>query len=331
LLVLGIETSCDETSVAVVEDGRRILSNVVSSQIDIHKRFGGVVPEIASRSHLRVINHILGEALNLAKVTLNDIEAVAVTRGPGLVGSLRVGLCLAKTISYTHTIPLIGVNHLEGHIYASFLEHQDLTPPFLALIVSGGHSELVLVHDHTRLEVIGRTRDDAAGEAFDKVAKLLNLGYPGGPIIDELSKSGDKEAVVFPIAKMKGVRSFDFSFSGLKTAVLNYLKQTQDPICISDLVASFQRAVCSALINKTIEAAQVYKIETIVLGGGVAANSVLREGLKEETRRLEIELYYPSPKLCTDNGAMIAAVGYFRYKSGKRDSLDLDARADLVI
>lgn len=331
MLILGLETSCDETAAAILEDGTRIISNVVSSQVDIHKKFRGVVPELAARSHLRLINAVLQEATNLAGVSLNELDAVAVTYGPGLVGSLLIGLSFAKALSFTLRIPLIGVNHLEGHIYASFLEYPELTPPLLALIASGGHSELILMQDHGKFKVIGRTRDDAAGEAFDKVAKLLELGYPGGPIIDALARKGDREAVKFPIARMKDSGAFDFSFSGLKTAVINYLRETPAPVSTPDLAASFQQAVCCALISKTIEAARENRIETVVLGGGVAANTALREGLREKAQREGMKVHYPSPEFCTDNAAMIATAGYFNYKLGKRSSLTLDAVADLTV
>lgn len=329
MFILGIETSCDDTGVAVVEDGRRILSNLVLSQEALHKAFSGVVPELAGRRHIQVIDWITHEAITKAGIGLEEIGAVAVTYGPGLIGSLVVGLSFAKAISYVRSIPLIGVNHLEGHIYASFLSYPDLKPPVLVLIVSGGHSELVLMHDHGVYEVLGRTRDDAAGEAFDKVAKLLGLGYPGGPIIDHLSKKGNKDAVKFPVARFKK-GEYDFSFSGIKTAVLNYLKR-KSRVEIQDLVASFQAAVVEALVEKTIKAARSSGMMDLIIGGGVASNTYLRMEMKRRAGDLGLRVYFPPIDLCTDNGAMIACAGYYLYRIGRRSPLSLDAISNLSL
>lgn len=327
MLILGIETSCDDTGVAIVEDGKRVLSNLLSSQEEIHRPYSGVVPELASRRHIQVIDQIVQEALTRAGVRFDDLGGVAVTYGPGLIGSLVIGLSFAKAISYANSIPLIGINHLEGHIYASFLCYPRLSPPLLALIVSGGHSELVLMQDHGRYTILGRTRDDAAGEAFDKVAKLLGLGYPGGPLIDQLSKRGNKEAVRFPVARFKK-GEYDFSFSGIKTAVLNYLKEKEE-VNVEDLAAGFQASVVEALIEKTIKAARAFKIADIILGGGVASNTHLRTELTNRARGLGLRVHFPPAHLCTDNGAMIACAGYFLYKRGRESSLSLDAVANL--
>jgi N6-L-threonylcarbamoyladenine synthase len=385
LLILGIETSCDETAAAVVEDGKKILSNVVASQVDIHRKFWGVVPEIASRKHLELINPVISEALTEAGIGFSDLDGIAVTYGPGLVGALLVGLSTAKAIAYSNNLPFVGINHLEGHIYANYLEHSSLKFPFLSLIISGGHSDLVYVKDHGVYEVMGRTRDDAPGEAFDKIAKFLKLGYPGGPIIDKMAKKGNPEAISFPRSCFKTKETFDFSFSGIKTAVVNYVtkykvksqkpeknnqdtrynNQTitkhqdtitkQDPpkglstiacpvgpdvasgsfggyqLSTADLVASFQEAVVDMLIKNTLRAAKIKGVERIVLAGGVASNSHLRERLREECQKRRIELYYPREELCTDNAAMIACCGYYKIKEAIRSDLSLNAIANLSL
>jgi N6-L-threonylcarbamoyladenine synthase len=324
MLVLGIESSCDETAAAVVNDGR-IYSNIIASQIEIHSPFGGVVPEIASRKHLEVINPVIKQALNDANVTLKEIEGIAVTCGPGLIGSLLIGLSVAKAIAYASNIPFVGVNHLEGHIAAAFLSEKIPQTPFIALVVSGGHTSIYLVKNHYDFRVIGQTRDDAAGEAFDKAAKLLQLGYPGGVIIDKIAKRGNPEAVFFPRA-MKD--SLDFSFSGLKTSLLTMLKKRGCDFNseeIPDIAASYQEAIVDALIEKTIRAAQKNRVDRIVVCGGVAANSRLREKFTLETSAKKIELFIPPVILCTDNAAMIAARGEIMLKSGLRDGYDLNA------
>ena len=331
MLVLGIETSCDETAAAVVEDGKRMLSNIVASQIDIHSRFGGVVPELASRKHIQNIVPVILQALEDASVTLDEMDGIAVTQGPGLVGSLLVGISVAKALAYTKELPIVGVNHLEAHIYPNFLEHKDLKPPFISLIVSGGHTELVYVGTGKRqYEKLGQTMDDASGEAFDKVAKLLGLGYPGGPIIDKLSKEGDAESIPFPRPVLRD-HSLDFSFSGLKTAVLNYVsheKEREHAINAADVSASFQAAVVDVLTEKTLRAAEMKKAKVIALAGGVAANSALRRQLTQRCRELGYRLYYPTEAiLCTDNAAMIATVGYHLLFQGEDYGLSLNADA----
>lgn len=319
ILILGIETSCDETSAAVVANGRAVLSNIVSSQVDWHKKFGGVVPEIASRKHLEFINLVVDEALSQAGAALSDLTAIAVTEGPGLVGALLIGMSEAKALSYVTGLPLIGVNHLEGHIYANFLEHPELKPPFVSLVVSGGHTILVYVENWGKYEVLGETLDDAAGEAFDKIAKFLNLGYPGGPVIDKLAKEGNPNAIPFPRAMMKP-DDYDFSLSGLKTAVLNYVSRAQKEekeVNLADLVASFQAALVDVQVYKTIRATENKKVKKVVLAGGVAANTSLREKMQKEAEGRGFKLFYPSLKLCTDNAAMIAALGYQYYLKRK--------------
>lgn len=309
--ILAIESSCDETAAAVVENGRKVLSNVISTQIDIHTLYGGVVPEIASRKHLERINQVIKEALKQANVTLEDIDAVAVTYGPGLVGTLLVGTAEAKAIAYAAGKPLIGVHHIEGHIAANYIENPDLEPPFMCLIVSGGHTHLVVVKDYDTFEIIGRTRDDAAGEAFDKVARSIGLGYPGGPKIDKAAKLGNPNAITFPKAKMAD-NPYDFSFSGLKSAVLNYLnhaKMTGEEINANDLAASFQNAVVQVLVEHAVRGTKEHGFHKLALAGGVASNSALRAGLKEACEKNGIKLYYPSPIFCTDNAAMIGAAG----------------------
>ena len=312
ILTLGIETSCDETAAAVLSGGREILSNVISTQIPIHQKFGGVVPEIASRRHIVNIMPVIDEAISKAGVELHEINQIAVTYGPGLVGALLVGVSAAKTLAFALKIPLIAVNHLEGHIFANFLSAPNLEPPFLALVVSGGHSSLIKMTNYNEFELIGQTRDDAAGEAFDKIARVMNLPYPGGPQIDKLAKEGNSTAIDFPRAK---VSDFDFSFSGLKSAVLNYLNTAQmkgEVINKADVAASFQKAVIDSLVDKTIYAAEKFQLNKIVLAGGVAANSSLEGNLRGLCESHGLEFFYPSKILCTDNAAMIACRGYYQ-------------------
>ncbi len=314
LISLAIETSCDETSVAIIKNKREVISNIIYSQIDIHKKFGGVVPEVASRNHVEKISQIVDEALNDAKMTFDDIDYISVTNGPGLVGALLVGLSYAKALSFALDIPLVPVNHIEGHIYANFIEHKDLEPPFVALVVSGGHTHLIEVKDYGDFNVIGRTRDDAAGESFDKVARRLGLGYPGGPIIDILAKEGNPKAINFPRSNLN---NYDFSFSGLKTSVLNYInmkQQRNEEIVNEDVAASFQAAVVEVLITNTRKVCRSINMNKVVLAGGVAANSGLREALDKMGIEEDISIYYPSKILCTDNAAMIGCAGAYRYE-----------------
>ncbi len=331
--ILGIETSCDETAAAVVRNGREVLSNIISSQIDIHKLYGGVVPEIASRKHTEIINQVITKALSEAGVGLNDLSGVAVTYGPGLVGALLVGVAEAKAICWARNIPLVGVHHISGHISANYIEHPDLEPPFMCLVVSGGHSHIVRVADYGKYEILARTRDDAAGEAFDKVARVIDLGYPGGPKIDSLAKEGNPDAVTFPKAKVNGA-DLDFSFSGVKTAVLNFVNGCQmknEPYNKADIAASFQKAVVSVLTEHTMEAAGKYGISKIALAGGVASNSALRASFEKACEEKGYKLYRPSPILCTDNGAMIACAGYYEYMAGVRHGWDLNANPGLKL
>lgn len=330
---LAIETSCDETSIAVIEDGRKILSNIISTQIETHKKFGGVVPEIASRMHVEVISQILKNALEDANIGLNDIDFISVTEGPGLVGALLVGMSFAKALSYSLDIPLIGVNHIKGHICANYISHENLEPPFIALVISGGHTYLVDVTGYDEYKVIGRTRDDAVGEAFDKVARALGLPYPGGPMIDKLSKVGNPEAINFPRVYLEG-NSYDFSFSGLKTAVLNYLnqmKQKNETITIEDVAASFQMAVIDVLSEKTFRLLNEIKRNKLAIAGGVAANSGIRDIFTKKALEKGIELFIPDMNLCTDNAAMIGSAGYYSYISGKRSTLGLKVDANLSL
>ncbi len=332
-IILAVETSCDETSAAVILNGTNILSNIISSQIPVHQKFGGVVPEIASRKHLEIINEVIREALTQAGVTFAQLNAIAVTYGPGLVGALLVGVTAAKALAYTLNIPLIGVNHIEGHIYANFLAKPDLQFPLVCLVVSGGHTELVYIPEHGTYETIGRTRDDAAGEAFDKVARALGLGYPGGPQIDKLSRQGNHAAVEFPRAYLDD-GSLDFSFSGLKSSVLNYLNRARmagTEINQADLAASFQRAVTDVLIDKTVDAATDKEVSTVILAGGVAANRQLREGLAERLAAADINLYLPAIELCTDNAAMIGCAGYFKLLRQKLAPMTLNAVPSLIL
>ncbi|MEW6376616.1 MAG: tRNA (adenosine(37)-N6)-threonylcarbamoyltransferase complex transferase subunit TsaD [Thermodesulfobacteriota bacterium] len=334
--VLAIETSCDDTGAAVVLDGRKVLSNVISSQTSIHQKYGGVVPELASRKHIESIVPIVTEALERGKVRLKDMEGIAVTHGPGLVGSLLVGLSFAKSLSFATGIPLVGVNHIEAHLSAIFLEERSPNFPFIGLVVSGGHTSLFRVDGFGKYKRMGQTRDDAAGEAFDKVAKLLGLGYPGGPMIDELSKTGNPKAIRFPRVSL-GKSSFDFSFSGLKTAVVNYVKSHPEPPggypedLVKDIVSSFQEAVVEVLVRKTVQAAQHQKLKRIVLSGGVAANHRLRQRIKEESLEQKLKVYLPSPSFCTDNAAMVGVVGYEYLKRGIRSPLSLNAFSNLPL
>lgn len=333
IFVLGIESSCDETAASVVKNGRQVLSNVISSQIDIHTLYGGVVPEIASRKHMERINQVIEEALSKAGVSLDDIDVVSVTYGPGLVGALLVGVGEAKAIAYAARKPLVGVHHIEGHIAANYIEHPDLEPPFLCLVVSGGHTHLVQVRDYNTFDVIGCTHDDAAGEAFDKVARAIGLGYPGGPKIDKVARMGNPDAIEFPRAKIAGAE-YDFSFSGVKSAVLNYLNQCEmkgQEIVQADVAASFQKAVVDVLAERALAAAQKLGENRIAVAGGVAANSSLRKRMQEECKKAGITLYYPSPVFCTDNAAMIAVQGYYGYMAGERSGWDLNAVPNLKI
>lgn len=325
--ILGIESSCDETAAAVIKNGREVCSNIISSQIDLHTLYGGVVPEIASRKHMEKINQVIEEALKAANVTLDQMDAVAVTYGPGLVGSLLVGVSAAKAIAYAKKLPLVGVHHIEGHVAANFIEHPDLEPPFICLIVSGGHTHLVVVKDYGEFEILGRTRDDAAGEAFDKVARSIGLGYPGGPKIDKKAKEGNPNAIRFPKAKVDGA-PFDFSFSGIKSAVLNYLnhaKMRGEEVNAADLAASFQKAVVDVLVEHAILAAKEYGFDKMAIAGGVASNSALRAAMTEACIKEKIQLYYPSPIYCTDNAAMIGVAGYYEFIKGTRHGWDLNA------
>jgi len=336
MLVLAIETSCDDTGAAVVQDGRRILSNIVLSQIPIHKKYGGVVPELASRKHIESIVPMVTEALNQARVKLREIDGIAVTNGPGLVGSLLVGISFAKSLSLATGIPLIGINHIEGHLSAIFLEKAPPRFPFIGLVVSGGHTSLYRMDGFGKLKRLGQTRDDAAGEAFDKVAKLLGLGYPGGPVIDELSRKGDARAIRFPRPSLSK-NSFDFSFSGLKTAVVNYVKANPEPPVgypedrLRDLVSSFQEAVVDVLVKKTIQLARHEELKKVVLCGGVAANHRLRERMMEEASQDKIKVFIPHPLFCTDNAAMVGVLGYEYLKRGIQSPLSLNAFSSLPL
>ena len=331
--ILAIESSCDETAAAVVQDGRKVLSNIISSQIEIHKLYGGVVPEIASRKHIEKVIQIVDEALKEASLTMDEIDAVAVTYGPGLVGALLVGVSAAKSIAFAHNKPLIGVHHIEGHISANYIENEELEPPFLCLVVSGGHTNLVIVKDYGEYEVLGKTRDDAAGEAFDKVARAIGLGYPGGPKIQKISEEGNKDAIAFPRAKVAD-NPFDFSFSGLKSSVLNYINSCEmkgEEINKADIAASFQKAVVDVLVSHTIEGAKQLGFKKIAMAGGVASNAVLREEMKEACERRGFKFYHPSPILCTDNAAMIGAAAYYDYKKGLISDLTLNAVPNLKL
>ena len=331
--ILAIESSCDETAAAVVEDGRCVKSNIISSQIELHKLYGGVVPEIASRKHVEKVNFVVREALKEAGETLDSIDAIAVTYGPGLVGALLVGVAEAKALAFAKKKPLVGVHHIEGHICANYIEHPDLEPPFLCLVVSGGHTHLVDVKDYGKYEIIGCTRDDAAGEAFDKVARAIGLGYPGGPKIDKLAKEGNPDAIEFPRAHVDDA-PYDFSFSGIKSAVLNYINSANmqgKEINRADVAASFQKAVVDALVSRAVRLAKECGMDKLAIAGGVASNSALRAAIQEECTKNNIRFYSPSPILCTDNAAMIGAAAYYEYIKGVRHGYDLNAIPNLKL
>lgn len=332
-LILAIESSCDETAASVVKNGRCVLSNIISSQIAIHTLYGGVVPEIASRKHIEKINQVVEAALKEADVTLDDIDAIGVTYGPGLVGALLVGVAEAKAIAYAKKKPLVGVHHIEGHVSANYIEHPDLEPPFLCEIISGGHTHLVIVKDYGSFEILGRTRDDAAGEAFDKVARAIGLGYPGGPKIDKLAKEGNPHAIDFPRAHMEDA-PYDFSFSGVKSAVLNHLnkcRMTGETIVEADIAASFQQAVVDVLVDNAIRAAKDYHMDRLAIAGGVASNGALRAAMEAACEKESIRFYRPSPIFCTDNAAMIGVAAYYEYQKGTRHGWDLNAVPNLKL
>ena len=333
VLILAIESSCDETAAAVVKNGREVLSNVINTQIAIHTEYGGVVPEIASRKHIENINPVIRKALEDAGVTLDDIDAIGVTYGPGLVGALLVGVAEAKAIAFAKNKPLVGVHHIEGHISANYVENKELEPPFVALVVSGGHTHLVKVNDYGEYEIVGRTRDDAAGEAFDKVARAIGLGYPGGPKIDKLAKEGNPDAIEFPRAHVDDA-PYDFSFSGIKSAVLNYINSANMQgieINRADVAASFQKAVVDALVSRAVRLAKECGMDKLAIAGGVASNSALRAAVQEECTKNNIRFYSPSPILCTDNAAMIGAAAYYEYIKGVRHGYDLNAIPNLKL
>lgn len=333
VLILAVESSCDETAAAVVKNGREVLSNIISSQIALHTLYGGVVPEIASRKHIEKINQVIEAALSEAEVSLEDIDAIGVTYGPGLVGALLVGVAEAKAIAYAAKKPLVGVHHIEGHIAANFIEHPDLRPPFFSLVVSGGHTHLVRVKDYGKFDIIGRTRDDAAGEAFDKVARAIGLGYPGGPKIDKVSKEGDPEAIFFPRAHIEDA-PYDFSFSGVKSAVLNYINGCQmkgETYSQADVAASFQKAVVDVLVGNSMRAVEEFGADQFAMAGGVASNSALREAMRSACGERGVRLCYPSPVYCTDNAAMIGAAAYYEYIAGTRHGWDLNAVPNLKL
>jgi N6-L-threonylcarbamoyladenine synthase len=333
VLILAIESSCDETAASIVENGRNVLSNIISTQIEIHKQFGGVVPEVASRKHIENINDVVMEALEKANVTHDDIDGVAVTYGPGLVGALLVGINFAKGLSYAWQKPLIGVNHIEGHICANYIENKELDPPFICLVASGGHTHLVYVKDYGEYEIMGKTRDDAAGEAYDKIARAIGLGYPGGPLIDKVAKEGNKKAIKFPRVIIDE-DTLDFSFSGLKSAVLNYIhnsEQKNEKIIVEDVAASFQEAVVEVLVSKTMKAAQVKNCNIIALAGGVASNSRLREVMQEECLKHNYKFTKPSPIFCTDNAAMIGSAAYYKYLKNQFSNSSLNAMPNLEL
>jgi N6-L-threonylcarbamoyladenine synthase len=331
--ILAIESSCDETAAAVIEDGHVVRSNVIFSQIELHKLYGGVVPEIASRKHMEKINQVISEALSQADTTLDELDAVGVTYGPGLVGPLLVGVAEAKAIAYAKKLPLVGVHHIEGHISANYIEHPDLKPPFMCLVVSGGHTHLVYVKDYQTYEIVGCTRDDAVGEAYDKVARAIGLGYPGGPKIDRIAKTGNPDAIAFPKATIEGA-PYDFSFSGVKSAVLNYLNSCEmkgETYCVEDVAASFQKAVVEVLVEKSVKAIKELGITQFALAGGVASNQCLREKMQAACGEVGAVCYYPSPIYCTDNAAMIGVAAYHEYQNGTRNGLDLNAVPNLKL
>ena len=332
VMILAIESSCDETAASVVKNGREVLSNVISSQIELHKLYGGVVPEIASRKHIEKINQVIEEALSEAKVTLDDIDAIGVTYGPGLVGALLVGVAEAKAIAYAKNLPLVGGHHIEGHISANYIENPDLEPPFLCLVVSGGHTHLVCVKEYGKYEILGRTRDDAAGEAYDKVARAIGLGYPGGPKIDRIAKEGNPDAIQFPKAHMDS--EYDFSFSGLKSSVLNYIngcKMKGESYNPADIAASFQKAVVEVLVENSMHAVEKYGMNKFAIAGGVASKSALRQAMQEACEKRGVKFYHPSPIFCTDNAAMIGVAAYYEYLAGTRHGLDLNAVPNLKL
>lgn len=333
IYILGIESSCDETAASVVKNGREVLSNVISSQIALHTLYGGVVPEIASRKHIEKINQVIEQALADAHVTLEDITAIAVTYGPGLVGALLVGVSEAKAISFATGIPLVGVHHIEGHISANFIENKELEPPFICLVASGGHSHLVVVKDYGEYEIIGRTRDDAAGEAFDKVARAIGLGYPGGPKIEKLAKEGNPDAIAFPRAHIADSQ-YDFSFSGVKSAVLNYIngcEMRKEEYNCADIAASFQKAVTDVLTENAMRAGEEFGMDKFAIAGGVASNGTLRNAMKEACENKGVKFYHPSPIYCTDNAAMIGVAAYYEYMKGTRHGWDLNAVPNLKL
>ena len=333
IYILGIESSCDETAASVVKNGREVLSNVISSQIDLHTLYGGVVPEIASRKHIEKINQVVQQALKEAQMTWDDITAIAVTYGPGLVGALLVGVSFAKSLAFALDKPLVGVHHIEGHISANYIQHKDLEPPFACLVVSGGHTHLVVVEDYGKYQILGATRDDAAGEAFDKVARAIGLGYPGGPKIDKISKEGNPDAIPFPRAKVDG-NEYDFSFSGLKSSVLNYINSCEmkhETVPTADVAASFQKAVVDVLVDHAMMGVEKYGFKKLAIAGGVASNSALRAAFEKKCKEHDVLFYCPSPILCTDNAAMIAAAGYYEYVQGKRSGWDLNAVPNLKL
>lgn len=333
IYILAIESSCDETAAAVVKNGSEVLSNVISSQIDLHTIYGGVVPEIASRKHIEKINQVVEQAVEEAGMQLEEVDAIAVTYGPGLVGALLVGLSAAKALAFALQKPLIGIHHIEGHISANFIENKELKPPFLCLVVSGGHSHLVKVNDYGEYEIVGRTRDDAAGEAFDKVARAIGLGYPGGPKIDKLSKEGNPDAIHFPRAKV-GESEYDFSFSGLKSSVLNYInscQMKQETICQADVAASFQKAVIDVLVDHSMNAVKEFGFSQFAIAGGVASNGHLREAFRQCCLEAGVEFFYPSPIYCTDNAAMIGVAAYYEFCKGRFHGYDLNAVPNLKL
>ncbi len=333
IYVLGIESSCDETAAAVVKNGREVLSNVISSQIDIHTVYGGVVPEIASRLHCENINGVIRLALENAGMGFKDVDVIAVTKGPGLVGALLVGVSEAKAIAYALNKPLVGVNHIRGHIAANYITHKDLEPPYVCLVVSGGHTHLIIVRDYGSFELIGRTHDDAAGETFDKVARAVGLGYPGGPKIDKAAEGGDPKAMEFPRGEVKD-HPYDFTFSGLKSAVLNHINQTKmkgETIRVEDLAASFEDSVTDSLVSRTLRCAKENGLSTVAMAGGVSANSALRKAMQAECDKAGFRCIYPEPVYCTDNAAMIAAAGYYDFLSGRWDDESLNAMPDLKL
>ena len=332
-LILSIESSCDETSAAVTRNGREVLSNVISSQIDIHKKFGGVVPEVASRNHILNISSVVSEAMEIANVDYSQLSAVAVTYGPGLIGALLVGVSYAKGIALANKLPLVAVNHIHGHIAANYITHKELEPPFVCLVASGGHSHILYVRDYMDFEILGRTRDDAAGEAFDKIARVIGLGYPGGPKIEALAKEGNPEAFKFPRVEFADA-PYDFSFSGVKTSVINYLhnaEQKGEEIVPQDIAASFQKAVTDVLVAHTIKACLDKKVTKVVLAGGVSANGALRQAFDTAAKENNLELYYPQPVLCTDNAAMIGCAGFYKFLKGEFADSSLNAVANLKL